>query len=52
MYDWTEEGDIDVILEDIERIDFDKYVGHDKKLEDWRILQEEDFANLRHTYAV
>lgn len=31
VYDWSKYGDAEVIVEDIERIDFDKYGKHDKK---------------------
>jgi NADH dehydrogenase (ubiquinone) 1 alpha subcomplex subunit 10 len=29
-------GDPEILVEDIERIDFDQYTVYDKKLRDWR----------------
>ncbi|KAJ8985906.1 hypothetical protein NQ317_010663 [Molorchus minor] len=51
VYDWTNEGDIEIIVEDIERIDFDKNDKQDHYLKDWDQESEEDWAVLRHTYA-
>lgn len=36
VYDWTDHGDVEVVVEDIERIDFDSYEKHDPKMHDWR----------------
>jgi NADH dehydrogenase (ubiquinone) 1 alpha subcomplex subunit 10 len=35
IYDWTNEGDISTIVEDIEMLNFD-YGKNDKKMADWR----------------
>lgn len=51
MYDWSKYGDPEVVVEDIERIDFDKYDKHDKKLCDWRLPDEEEWAAVRREYA-
>jgi len=47
VYDWSEGGDVEVVVEDIERIDFDKYGRYDKKLEDWRFFKEWDLCEQR-----
>lgn len=36
IYDWSNYGEVEVIVEDIERIDFDRFSKYDKKLRDWR----------------
>ncbi|GLV39911.1 NADH dehydrogenase (ubiquinone) 42 kDa subunit [Carabus blaptoides fortunei] len=51
VYDWSNGGDVEVVVEDIERIDFDRYTHHDIKLDDWRMDMEEDWALARHKYA-
>jgi NADH dehydrogenase (ubiquinone) 1 alpha subcomplex subunit 10 len=52
VYDWSKHGDVEVVVEDIERIDFDNYRTEDTKLEDWRILENEwDWNIVRHRYA-
>lgn len=48
VYDWSEEGDMDVVIEDIERIDFDNYDQLSSKFKDWNIAYEEDWAELRY----
>lgn len=40
-YDWSSPGDPEVIVEDIERIDFDRFDIHDPKMQDWRIKEKE-----------
>ena len=35
-YDWTEAGDPEIVVEDVERIDFDKYTIYDTQFKDWR----------------
>lgn len=51
MYDWSEGGDVEVVVEDIERIDFDKYTKHDTKLIDWCKAKEKVWAHYRKLYA-
>lgn len=48
VYDWSEEGDAEVVVEDIERIDFAKYDVQDPKMKDWDHKLEEDWALLRY----
>lgn len=52
MYDWSSHGDIEVVVEDIERIDFDSYETEDPKMEDWRSLSNEwEWHDVRHRFA-
>ncbi|XP_060531424.1 NADH dehydrogenase [ubiquinone] 1 alpha subcomplex subunit 10, mitochondrial-like [Cylas formicarius] len=51
IYDWSVEGDLEIVLEDIEQIDFDKYDYQDPHMKDWYLKLEEDYACLRHLYA-
>ncbi|XP_019880118.1 NADH dehydrogenase [ubiquinone] 1 alpha subcomplex subunit 10, mitochondrial [Aethina tumida] len=51
IYDWSEEGEVDVVIEDIERIDFDHYDEQDRKMKDWDLPKEEDWAAIRRRYA-
>ncbi|XP_050296640.1 NADH dehydrogenase [ubiquinone] 1 alpha subcomplex subunit 10, mitochondrial isoform X2 [Anthonomus grandis grandis] len=51
VYDWTVEGDMEVVLEDIEAIDFQRYDYQDPQLKDWMYDAEEDWAVLRYKYA-
>lgn len=46
-YDWATPGEAEVIVEDIERIDFDRFDIHDPKMEDWRHRDSEDWNELR-----
>lgn len=47
IYDWSEEGEVDIVIEDIERIDFDHYDEQDRKMKDWDLPKEEDWAAIR-----
>lgn len=51
MYDWSDEGEVEVVVEDIERIDFNKYEPHDKKMSDWVFHLEEDYAVMRRQWV-
>ncbi|EFA02878.1 NADH dehydrogenase [ubiquinone] 1 alpha subcomplex subunit 10, mitochondrial [Tribolium castaneum] len=51
IYDWSEGGEVEIVVEDIERIDFDNYDIHDPKCKDWRRHTEEDWGALRNKYA-
>ncbi|KAK4887570.1 hypothetical protein RN001_003841 [Aquatica leii] len=51
IYDWSDKGDIEVVVEDIERITFSRRDDHDPKCIDWVHYNEEDWATLRNTYA-
>ncbi|XP_071451167.1 NADH dehydrogenase [ubiquinone] 1 alpha subcomplex subunit 10, mitochondrial [Hetaerina americana] len=51
VYDWSQGGDVEVVVEDIERINFDRFDKYDKKMKDWRIVKEWDWAALRTKYT-
>uniref|UniRef100_A0A646QDH4 NADH dehydrogenase [ubiquinone] 1 alpha subcomplex subunit 10, mitochondrial n=1 Tax=Hemiscolopendra marginata TaxID=943146 RepID=A0A646QDH4_9MYRI len=51
VYDWSNFGDIEVVAEDIERLDFDQYGIYDNKLKDWRIEGKGDWDRLRMKYT-
>ncbi|XP_031626232.1 NADH dehydrogenase [ubiquinone] 1 alpha subcomplex subunit 10, mitochondrial [Contarinia nasturtii] len=52
VYDWSNGGDIELVVEDIERIDFDHYEKEAEKMKDWRFIRTElDWAETRETYA-
>ncbi|KAL4703747.1 hypothetical protein ACJJTC_017535 [Scirpophaga incertulas] len=52
VYDWSGGGDVEVVVEDIERLDFDKYTERDEpKMKDWRLPREMDWADQRMLYT-
>ncbi|CAH0760222.1 unnamed protein product [Diatraea saccharalis] len=52
VYDWTGGGDVEVVVEDIERLEFDKYrEREDPKMKDWRLPREVDWADQRMIYT-
>ncbi|XP_050533861.1 NADH dehydrogenase [ubiquinone] 1 alpha subcomplex subunit 10, mitochondrial [Daktulosphaira vitifoliae] len=51
VYDWSEGGDADIIVEDIERIDFDNYTNDDPKIQDWNYSREQYWADVRMKYT-
>lgn len=52
VYDWTGGGEVEVVVEDIERLDFDQYVEREEpKMKDWRLPREPDWADKRMRYT-
>ncbi|XP_067635437.1 NADH dehydrogenase [ubiquinone] 1 alpha subcomplex subunit 10, mitochondrial [Eurosta solidaginis] len=53
IYDWWAGGDTEVVVEDIERIDFDQFEvdHHDKKMKDWRFPLESLWGEARIKYC-
>ncbi|CAG4939207.1 unnamed protein product [Colias eurytheme] len=52
VYDWTGGGEVEVVVEDIERIDFDQYTHRDEpKLKDWRLPREVEWADQRMIFT-
>jgi NADH dehydrogenase (ubiquinone) 1 alpha subcomplex subunit 10 len=47
VYDWKEGGDIDLIIEDLEALDFDQYEKLTQKMEDWKYYRDTDFDDIR-----
>jgi len=50
-YDWSEGGDTEVVVEDIERMQMDYHDKYDKQQKDWRLLTEDKFASKRYMYS-
>jgi len=51
MYDWSEGGDTEVVVEDIERLNMDYFDKYDKQQADWRLHKEENYAKQRIIYT-
>lgn len=49
VYDWTKEGDITSMVEDIEQLNFD-YDKSEKKMSDWRFESVEELRSKRRYY--
>jgi hypothetical protein len=52
IYDWTEAGDTEIVVEDIERIDFEQYGVYDNKMKDWRRIDKWDWNNWRQRFVL
>ncbi|CAL4123523.1 unnamed protein product, partial [Meganyctiphanes norvegica] len=51
IYNWSESGDAEVVVEDIERIDFERFDKNDSKLSDWRQPDEWEWCTKRMEYT-
>nr|CAG4640839.1 EOG090X05NZ [Eulimnadia texana] len=51
VYDWSEGGEAEVVVEDIERIDFEKYGIYDDKMKDWRLSQTWQLSQARYEFT-
>lgn len=59
IYDWRDPGHMDMVIEDIEKLDLSKYDMMTEKLEDWRHYKDTDYDedrmgfsyNRHHIYA-
>ncbi|KPJ04189.1 PREDICTED: NADH dehydrogenase [ubiquinone] 1 alpha subcomplex subunit 10, mitochondrial [Papilio xuthus] len=52
VYDWTGGGEVEVVVEDIERLNFDKYTEREEpKMKDWRLPREVEWADQRMLYT-
>ena len=45
VYDWSEPGDIEIVVEDIEALNFDFLEETDEQQKDWRLHNEEGNLN-------
>merc|ERR1719187_1236074 len=52
QYDWSEGGDVEVVVEDIERLQMDYHDKYDKQQKDWRLHTEDGFASKRNLYTM
>ncbi|KAK8743068.1 hypothetical protein OTU49_001509 [Cherax quadricarinatus] len=50
LYDWSEKGEPEIVVEDIERINFD-FDKNDPKMADWRKDDEWDWCETRMKYT-
>lgn len=51
VYDWTNGGETEVVVEDIERIDFDRFDHYDPKMKDWRLPNEWEWCEMRQRFT-
>jgi len=51
QYDWSEGGDVEVVVEDIERLQMDYHDKYDKQQKDWRLHTEDGFASKRQYFT-
>lgn len=51
IYDWSNYGDVDMVVEEIERIDFEKPQEEDGKFKDWNIKDKWKWNALRRRYG-
>lgn len=51
VYDWSNGGETEVVVEDIERIDFDRFDHYDPKMKDWRLNNEWDWCEMRMRFT-
>ncbi|RWS28018.1 NADH dehydrogenase [ubiquinone] 1 alpha subcomplex subunit 10-like protein [Leptotrombidium deliense] len=51
VYDWSKEGDMDEVIEDLEKLDFEQYNLKGDRLEDWRTYPDYKFLELRTRYT-
>lgn len=50
VYDWSNFGDVDVVVEDIERLDMSES-PYDKRFEDWKVYKDRQFSYMRWEYT-
>lgn len=51
VYDWSNGGETEVVVEDIERIDFDSFDHYDPKMKDWRLPNEWEWCEMRMRFT-
>uniref|UniRef100_A0A4Y7M261 NADH dehydrogenase [ubiquinone] 1 alpha subcomplex subunit 10, mitochondrial n=1 Tax=Daphnia barbata TaxID=414587 RepID=A0A4Y7M261_9CRUS len=51
VYDWKKPADTEIVVEDIERINFDQYGVYDTKMKDWRCYDKWDWNNKRQVFT-
>ncbi len=40
VYDWSEPGDTEIVVEDIEKLNFDYFGNYEEPQKDWRLYNE------------
>lgn len=48
MYDWSEGGEAEIVVEDIENLNMDDIPRYDTQQKDWRLHNEEFAAHNRY----
>jgi NADH dehydrogenase (ubiquinone) 1 alpha subcomplex subunit 10 len=51
-YNWSEEGDTEVVVEDVERLQLEYFDKYDKQQSDWRRYKEDGYSQLRRLYTL
>jgi len=51
IYDWTEPGEVESVVEDIEGLNFEEYGRYEEQQKDWRFVLEENAALYRGRYT-
>lgn len=51
VYDWTEPGDLEVVVEDIEALNFDFQEETSEQQKDWRLGKEDQYARVREEFC-
>jgi len=51
VYDWTEPGEVESVVEDIESLNFEEYGRYEEQQKDWRFVLEEVAAQRRGKYS-
>uniref|UniRef100_U5EVK8 NADH dehydrogenase [ubiquinone] 1 alpha subcomplex subunit 10, mitochondrial n=1 Tax=Corethrella appendiculata TaxID=1370023 RepID=U5EVK8_9DIPT len=51
IYDWSNYGESEVVVEDIERIDFDRFDKFDTKMKDWLLNTEWEWNEMRMRFT-
>lgn len=52
VYDWSEPGDAEVVVEDIENLNMDNIDYYDDQQSDWRFYNEEGASIIRYKYLI
>lgn len=48
VYDWSEPGDMEVVVEDVEAVNLDEYGLYEEQQADWRLYNEENANRKRY----
>ncbi|NP_001161245.1 NADH dehydrogenase [ubiquinone] 1 alpha subcomplex subunit 10, mitochondrial [Nasonia vitripennis] len=48
IYDWSQGGDIEVVVEDLENLNYDDFEENDPKLQDWRFSPYQFKVHTKH----
>lgn len=51
VYDWTDGGDTEVVVEDIENMEFDLIEKFSDQQKDWRLIDEHNASLIRYSFT-